>query len=146
MLNFDISRIYIYGMKNANLTSLKIEVDTKEFGITKPIVLFVIGILIPIFTSEILLAMMSFVPFYGYMLWNEHKFNRSSIFVSRLIFVISIVLGIKFSVLGYNVFSFLQISGNVLLINIVPSFGFMIYTIFCVESKDPSEWSGYSPD
>ena len=70
-----MQKIYIYDMKKVNLTYLKNKTETKYFGVIKPIVLFVIGRLIPVFTSEILLVMMSFAPFYGYMLWNERKFN-----------------------------------------------------------------------
>jgi hypothetical protein len=129
-------------MRNENVTHAK-----KKFNKSLPITLFIAGIFIPVFTTEVLFIALSFAPFYGYMLVHERHFDFSSIFVSRFVLAMSIVLGITLSVLGYNgILPFFEISGYILLINVIPSFVFMIYTIYSVESKDPSKWSSYSSD
>lgn len=145
MLKFDSGIMYIIGMRNLKKIFSFNLVKTMDFhSVVLPLILFGIGILIPMITDEFLLIVMTFVPFYGYMLWNEKNLNESSIFVIRCVFVLSIFLGMLLSLIGHNLLDFVETSGIVLTVNIVPSFVFMIYVIFSVESKDPSKWSNYT--
>ena len=134
-------------MRNGKKTYNVNVVKTVDFhSVILPLVLFGLGILVPVITDEFLVIALSFAPFYGYMLWNEKKFNESSIFVSRFVFAVSFVLGFVISVLSYHdVLTILDTAGSVLLVNVVPSLFFIYYVVLNVESKDPSKWSSYTP-
>lgn len=134
-------------MRNGKKTYNVNVVKTVDFhSVILPLVLFGLGILVPVITDEFLVIALSFAPFYGYMLWNEKKFNESSIFVSRFVFAVSFVLGFVISVLSYHgVLAVLDTAGSVLLVNVVPSLFFIYYVVLNVESKDPSKWSSYTP-
>lgn len=135
------------GMRKWKWTYSEIKVaDKKGIGIAKPLFLFFFGAMVPAITDELLPIVLCFVPFYGYMLWNEKKYDETTIFLSRLIFAISVLLAPLFSFVGYQgIIPALEMSGIVLAINVVPSFIFIVCVIFSVESRDPSKWSSYSP-
>lgn len=134
-------------MRNGKMTyNFNVKGIVDFHGVVLPLVLFVLGILVPVVTEDFFVIMFSFVPYYGYLLYNEKKLDEVSIVVSKIVVVSSVVLGIVFSVLGYNgVMEFLETPGIVLLVNIVPSFCVTICVIFSVESRDPSKWTTYSP-
>lgn len=138
--------MYIIDMRNGKKTYNVNVVKTVDFhSVILPLVLFGLGILVPVITDEFLVIALSFAPFYGYMFWNEKKFNESSIFVSRFVFAVSFVLGFVISVLSYHdVLTMLDTAGSVLLVNVVPSFSFMVYVIVKVGSRNVSVYD-YSP-
>lgn len=126
--------------------NVNIKTDVNFHDVILPLILFEIGILVLVITDDIFVIIFSFVPYYGYTICNEKRFSVDSIFVSKVVVLVSLVLGLLLSVLGNNgILELFKISGWILVINVVPSFVFMIYTIFSVESKDPSKWSNYTP-
>lgn len=108
-------------MRNGKKTlNVNIKTDVNFHDVILPLILFGIGIPVLVITDDI--------------------------FVSKVVVLVSLVLGLLLSVLGNNgILELFKISGWILVINVVPSFVFMIYTIFSVESKDPSKWSNYTP-
>ena len=139
--------MYIMDMRNGKKTYNVNVVKTVDFhSVILPLVLFVFGILVPVITDDIFVIMFSFVPYYGYLLYNEKNLNVMSIVVNKIVVISSVILGLLFSIVGYNgVIDFLENSGIVLLINVVPSFCVTIYVIISVESRDPSKWASFSP-
>lgn len=114
-------------------------------GVILPLILFMFGILVPVVTEDFLFIALSFVPFYGHMIAHEKGFDESSIFIGRTVFAISFILGFLLSVLTYyGLFEFLEISGDILLVNVIPSFCFLIYIVVKVGSKNAS-LDDYSP-
>lgn len=114
-------------------------------SVVVPFILFWGGALTPVFTDDFEIILLSFAPFYGYMLLNERKFNEKSVLLSRIVFLSSLFIGFVFSILGYNnIVAVFEKTGYIMLVNVIPSFIFMIYVVFCVESKDPSKWSSYT--
>lgn len=121
-------------------------VKTVDFHrVVLPLILFGFGIFVPVITDDIFVIIFSFVPYYGYTICNEKRFSVDSVFVGKVVVGISLILGLLFSVLGSNgILEMFKISGWILIVNVVPSFVFMIYTIFSVESRDTSKWSNYT--
>lgn len=138
--------MYIVGMRYGKRTSGKIKIaDKNGIGIVKPLLLFFFGVLVPIITDEFLLIALCFAPFYGYMLWNERKFDESSIFVCRFVFAASLIAGFIISVLSYHdVVTVLDTVRKVLLVNVLPSFCFLVVVIVKVGAKRCSSFD-YSP-
>lgn len=138
--------MYIIDMRNGKKTYNVNVVKTVDFhSVILPLTLFGLGILVPVITDDIFVIIFSFVPYYGYTICNEKRFSVDSIFVSKVVVVVSLLLGLLLSVLASNgILELFKISGWILVLNVVPSFVFMVYTIFSVESRDPSKWSNYT--